>query len=85
MHLKDDVKRFCVPANWDEGIGEHNHIANAKGSAELTQHQPGNFEYQTAVQNTENLAHGRAVKEYKLGYQHGEHLLQPGGLVPSDE
>ena len=85
MHLIDDIKRFGVPANWDEGIGEHNHIANAKGPAELTQHQPGNFEYQTAVQNTENLAHGRAVEEYKLRYQHGEHLLQPGGLVPSDE
>jgi len=53
MHLIDDIKRFGVPANWDEGIGEHNPIANAKGPAELTQHQPGNFEYQTAVRNTE--------------------------------
>jgi len=37
------------------------------------------------VRNTENLAHGRAVEEYKVRYQHGEHLLQPGGLVPADK
>ena len=35
MHLINDIKKYRAPANWDEGIGEHNHIANAKGPAKL--------------------------------------------------
>jgi len=79
MHLIDDIKKYGAPANWDEGIGEHNHIANGKGPAELTQDQPGNFEYQTAVRNTENLAHGCAVDEYKAKYEQGRNLDYFGG------
>ena len=79
MHLIDDIKKYGAPANWDEGIGEHNHIANGKGPAELTQDQPGNFEYQTAVRNTENPAHGCAVDEYKAKYEQGRNLDYFGG------
>ena len=85
MHLINDIKKYRAPANWDEGIGEHNHIANAKGPAELTQHQPGNFEYQTPVRDTENLAHGCAVDEYKAKYEQGRNLEHFGGEVFRDE
>ena len=84
MHLINDIKKYRAPANWDEGIGEHNHIANAKGPAELTQHQPGNFEYQTPVRDTENLAHGCAVDEYKAKYEQGRNLEHFGGEVLRD-
>jgi hypothetical protein len=55
-HFANDIQRFGSMKNFDTGIGESHHKTEAKHPAKNTQRRQGNFEYQTAKRQIENLA-----------------------------